>query len=60
MTRPPWFTLTHDGDVHWANCTICGLQFEYMPGLLGKRRLLKWMAYHKMHHRLIGDVEHQS
>ena len=52
MTLRVWFTLSHDGDMHWATCTLCSLEFTYDVGLNGKRKLLKWMGYHRVHHQM--------
>lgn len=57
MTLRVWFTLSHDGDVHWATCTLCSLEFIYDVGLNGKRKLLKWMGYHRVHHQMTHIAE---
>ena len=48
-----WYTLSHQDNVHWANCTVCRQQFEYTPGPRGVKRLIKWMTFHRLYHSML-------
>lgn len=54
------YTLTSEGQQCLVKCKQCGLTFTAELTAWGKKRIDKWMAYHRFHHSMIDERDNDQ